>query len=62
MQAANDKGADQTARKRRLICALFFAYGKSRFCQDVAHLAYEINNALYSQFSHQNIRILPLPK
>ena len=30
LQIANDKGVDQTARMRRLVCALLFAIKKSR--------------------------------
>ena len=35
LQEANYKGAEQTARKRRLVCALLFACNKIRFsCDD----------------------------
>ena len=38
MQAADNKGAEQTARMRRLISPLLFAYGINRFSHDVAQM------------------------
>ena len=34
----NNKGTDQTARMRRLICAFVFAYGINRFSHDMAYI------------------------
>ena len=38
IQAANNKGADQTARMRRLICVFVVHIWHNRFSHGVAHL------------------------
>ena len=38
IKEANSKGADQTVRMRRLICALLFAYGENGFSHDMAEI------------------------
>ena len=47
IQAANNKGADQTARMRTLICAIVFANGINKFSQDVAHISKHIIGFLF---------------
>ena len=41
MYAANNKGADQTARMRRLICAFVVRIWQNRFSHDVAQMRHK---------------------
>ena len=54
MQAVNNKGVDQTARMRRLICD-FVVRMNSRFSHDVAHIN---DNNVFSRQPMGNIPIL----
>ena len=47
IQGANNKGADQTARMRTLICAIVFANGINKFSEDVAHISKHIIGFLF---------------
>ena len=37
----NNKGADQIAWMRRLICSFVVTYGKNRFSHDMAHIVFD---------------------
>ena len=55
MLAANNKGADQSARMRRLICAFVVRIWQNRFSHDVAHFSLcTFLNALVVVFTLQN--------
>ena len=53
IQAANNKGADQTAWIRRLICLLLFIYDKNRLSHGVAH--FQINRSYLCRIRRKRV-------
>ena len=59
----NNKGADQTARMRRLICTFLLVYGQNRFSDDMAQIEVPtLTTESYCNWPKMNKVVLPYGK